>query len=235
MQAAPAAAAAAAAAAAGRQRAGNAPARWVPPPGTRGMRDTARPVPQDSAAVWWPALADTAYAWRAFLAMWVCTVCTMSERMGATNTAGRATCGSERRGGRRRRRGGRRAAAAAWRGVGAAPLRRPAGVHAAAGDGRCKAASQLPRAADGAARPRAACRRPPPIAAACGDARPPRAGDGFPGIRPGRWGAPGGRGERRGRPRARPPSAAARLQQARRVPRPVDMPGCRRSGRREAP
>ena len=28
------------------------PARWVPPPGTRGIRDTARPVPQDSAAVW---------------------------------------------------------------------------------------------------------------------------------------------------------------------------------------
>mmetsp|Transcript_10845 Transcript_10845/g.40158 ORF Transcript_10845/g.40158 Transcript_10845/m.40158 type:complete len:209 (+) Transcript_10845:521-1147(+) len=28
------------------------PARWVPPPGTRGIRETARPVPQDSAAVW---------------------------------------------------------------------------------------------------------------------------------------------------------------------------------------
>ena len=28
------------------------PARWVPPPGTRGIRDTARPVPHDSAAVW---------------------------------------------------------------------------------------------------------------------------------------------------------------------------------------
>ena len=27
-------------------------ARCVPPPGTRGIRDTARPVPQDSAAVW---------------------------------------------------------------------------------------------------------------------------------------------------------------------------------------
>lgn len=40
-------------------------------------------------------MADTAYAWRAFLAMWVCTVCTMSERMGATKTAGRATCGRE--------------------------------------------------------------------------------------------------------------------------------------------
>ena len=78
---------------AGPARQQHAPARWVPPPGTRGIRDTARPVPQDSAAVWWPALALTAYAWRAFLAMWVCTVCTMSERMGATNTAGRATCG----------------------------------------------------------------------------------------------------------------------------------------------
>jgi len=32
------------------------PARCVPPPGTRGIRDTARPVPHDSAAVWWPAL-----------------------------------------------------------------------------------------------------------------------------------------------------------------------------------
>lgn len=27
------------------------PARWVPPPWTRGIRDTARPVPQDSAEV----------------------------------------------------------------------------------------------------------------------------------------------------------------------------------------
>ena len=30
------------------------PERWVPPPRTRGMRATARPVPQDSAEVWWP-------------------------------------------------------------------------------------------------------------------------------------------------------------------------------------
>uniref|UniRef100_A0A0A9GTM9 60S ribosomal protein L4 n=1 Tax=Arundo donax TaxID=35708 RepID=A0A0A9GTM9_ARUDO len=36
------------------------PARWVPPPGTRGIRETARPVPQDSAEVWWPARCDTA-------------------------------------------------------------------------------------------------------------------------------------------------------------------------------
>uniref|UniRef100_A0A0A9FGU4 60S ribosomal protein L4 n=1 Tax=Arundo donax TaxID=35708 RepID=A0A0A9FGU4_ARUDO len=36
------------------------PARWVPPPGTRGIRDTARPVPQDSADVWWPARRETA-------------------------------------------------------------------------------------------------------------------------------------------------------------------------------
>mmetsp|Transcript_44779 Transcript_44779/g.126653 ORF Transcript_44779/g.126653 Transcript_44779/m.126653 type:complete len:200 (+) Transcript_44779:122-721(+) len=36
------------------------PARWVPPPGTRGIRDTARPVPQDSAAVSYPTLSPTA-------------------------------------------------------------------------------------------------------------------------------------------------------------------------------
>ncbi|KAL2464007.1 60S ribosomal protein L4 [Forsythia ovata] len=36
------------------------PARWVPPPRTRGVRDTARPVPQDSAEVWWPARLNTA-------------------------------------------------------------------------------------------------------------------------------------------------------------------------------
>lgn len=29
----------------------DSPARWVPPPGARGILDTARPVPQDSAAV----------------------------------------------------------------------------------------------------------------------------------------------------------------------------------------
>ena len=30
------------------------PERWVPPPRTRGIRATARPVPHDSAEVWWP-------------------------------------------------------------------------------------------------------------------------------------------------------------------------------------
>merc|ERR1719183_2486504 len=68
------------------------PARWVPPPGTRGIRDTARPVPQDSAAVCLPATLFTEYAWRAFLAMFVWMVCTRSGRIGAVNTWGRATC-----------------------------------------------------------------------------------------------------------------------------------------------
>lgn len=31
------------------------PERWVPPPLTRGILATARPVPHDSAEVWWPA------------------------------------------------------------------------------------------------------------------------------------------------------------------------------------
>ena len=35
------------------------PERWVPPPPTRGIRATARPVPQDSAEVWWPAFSLT--------------------------------------------------------------------------------------------------------------------------------------------------------------------------------
>ena len=30
------------------------PDLWVPPPRTRGIRATARPVPHDSALVWWP-------------------------------------------------------------------------------------------------------------------------------------------------------------------------------------
>ena len=30
------------------------PERWVPPPRTRGILATARPVPHDSADVWWP-------------------------------------------------------------------------------------------------------------------------------------------------------------------------------------
>ena len=35
------------------------PDRWVPPPRTRGIRATARPVPQDSALVWWPGTHGT--------------------------------------------------------------------------------------------------------------------------------------------------------------------------------
>ncbi len=31
------------------------PDLWVPPPRTRGIRATARPVPHDSALVWWPS------------------------------------------------------------------------------------------------------------------------------------------------------------------------------------
>ena len=58
-----------------------------------------QPPPRVPAA---PLLAPPCAAhkrtWRAFLAMWVCTVCTMSERMGATNTAGRATCGGQQGG-----------------------------------------------------------------------------------------------------------------------------------------
>merc|ERR1719149_565332 len=64
------------------------PEREVPPPWTRGIRDTARPVPQDCAEVWWPAFIMTAYAWRAFLAMFVCTERTTSGRMGAAKTPG---------------------------------------------------------------------------------------------------------------------------------------------------
>merc|ERR1719396_182725 len=43
------------------------PDRWVPPPGARGTRATARPVPQDSAAVSYPTLAPTEMGWRLFL------------------------------------------------------------------------------------------------------------------------------------------------------------------------
>merc|ERR1719389_1309235 len=38
------------------------PERCVPPPGTRGIRATARPVPHDSAAVWYPERWESAYA-----------------------------------------------------------------------------------------------------------------------------------------------------------------------------
>merc|ERR1719158_1519206 len=49
------------------------PARCVPPPGTRGIRATARPVHQDAAAVSYPAFAVTAMDCRRFLATLVCT------------------------------------------------------------------------------------------------------------------------------------------------------------------
>jgi hypothetical protein len=49
------------------------PARCVPPPGTRGIRETARPVPQDSALVCMPASNFTAYGCRLFLFKLVCT------------------------------------------------------------------------------------------------------------------------------------------------------------------
>ena len=68
------------------------PALCVPPPGTRGIRATARPVPQDSALVWWPASYFTAYGWRLFIFIRECTLCTMSGLIGAVNTAGRCAC-----------------------------------------------------------------------------------------------------------------------------------------------
>jgi hypothetical protein len=46
------------------------------------------PVPHDSALVWWPAFSLTAYGWRRFLATPVCTVCTISGRIGALKTCG---------------------------------------------------------------------------------------------------------------------------------------------------
>lgn len=68
------------------------PARCVPPPGTRGIRDTARPVPQDSALLCMPASNFTAYGCLLFFAKPVCTCLTMSGRMGAVNTAGKFAC-----------------------------------------------------------------------------------------------------------------------------------------------
>jgi len=70
------------------------PARPVPPPETRGIRETARPVPQDSAECWWPASRETAYGWRLFLAMLVWTKWTISGRIVARKTVGRATFSS---------------------------------------------------------------------------------------------------------------------------------------------
>merc|ERR1719409_2688405 len=71
------------------------PERWVPPPWTRGIRETARPVPHDCAEVWWPALCETAYGWRLFLAMFVCTKRTRSGRIGAEKTPGSGTSPTE--------------------------------------------------------------------------------------------------------------------------------------------
>merc|ERR1712001_652314 len=64
------------------------PDRWVPPPRTRGIRATARPVPQDSAEVCSPAIFLTPVACRAFLRRLVCTKLTRSDRIGALKTAG---------------------------------------------------------------------------------------------------------------------------------------------------
>ncbi|CAJ1014357.1 hypothetical protein IOCL2690_000037300 [Leishmania lindenbergi] len=54
----------------------------------RGIRATARPVPHECAEWFMPDRRFTAYAWREFFAMFVCTNCTMSLRIGAVNTAG---------------------------------------------------------------------------------------------------------------------------------------------------
>lgn len=65
------------------------PLRWVPPPRTRGIRATARPVPHDSAEAFMPDSSPTANAWRRFLLTWSCTYETTSGRMGARNTDGK--------------------------------------------------------------------------------------------------------------------------------------------------
>ncbi|KAL6987454.1 hypothetical protein U1Q18_013202 [Sarracenia purpurea var. burkii] len=59
-----------------------------PTVGNTGIRETARPVPQDSAEVWWPAFLETAYAWRLFFAIFEWTCLTMSGRIGAVMTDG---------------------------------------------------------------------------------------------------------------------------------------------------
>merc|ERR1712231_23371 len=64
------------------------PDRWVPPPRTRGIRATARPVPQDSAEVCSPAIFLTPVACRAFFRRLVWTKLTRSLRIGALKTAG---------------------------------------------------------------------------------------------------------------------------------------------------
>merc|ERR1719353_1500859 len=64
------------------------PERWVPPACTRGIRETARPVPHDAADAILPAYLLTLYGWRAFFAILVWTKCTTSGRMGAWKTPG---------------------------------------------------------------------------------------------------------------------------------------------------
>merc|ERR1719148_599052 len=65
------------------------PARCVPPPGARGTRATARPVPQDSAAVSYPTLAPTARGWRLFFETFKWTYRTQSGLKGEAKTCGR--------------------------------------------------------------------------------------------------------------------------------------------------
>merc|ERR1719502_65557 len=65
------------------------PERCVPPPCTRGMRDTARPVPQDAADGILPAYLLTLYGWRLLSDMFEWTKWTTSGRMGARKTEGR--------------------------------------------------------------------------------------------------------------------------------------------------
>merc|ERR1719502_2621376 len=66
------------------------PERCVPPPCTRGMRDTARPVPHEAAEGIFPAYLLTQYGWRLFRATRVCTKWTTSGRIGDRNTPGSA-------------------------------------------------------------------------------------------------------------------------------------------------
>mmetsp|Transcript_19336 Transcript_19336/g.61646 ORF Transcript_19336/g.61646 Transcript_19336/m.61646 type:complete len:200 (+) Transcript_19336:750-1349(+) len=67
------------------------PERCVPPPCTRGMRDTARPVPHEDAAHDLPAYLLTEYGCRLFLERATVTWWTTSGRTGARKTPGSAT------------------------------------------------------------------------------------------------------------------------------------------------
>jgi len=66
------------------------PERWVPLPDTLGILATALPVPQDSAECFIPERGLTPRGWRRFLLMLLCTNYTISRRMGALKTPGRA-------------------------------------------------------------------------------------------------------------------------------------------------